>query len=643
MELVEDYPFGESTLSKDHLPLPPASSFPRHTLHVHLESERKLPQLSPREMLEAALQASQSSAPLLGKLQPLASEDEKMNIDHIIQLESQAFLKRSSGPASQAVIPAWRPAPATNRLTMPGSSSGRSMDSMAHPQLTPLLELSEELGTLASRHPTSEPFQRSTSSTSTSAPKADWDDFSKLGFGDAPETATKLDLQLSPRDSPLPLSRSPSAIEPIVSDRPSLKLNATREERIEITDAFLPFVEDSQLDKTNSIFNNILLVRLSTTAALELSEESSIEWLLVSVTYKPPTPLKPLVSTTLRSSSPSKESTTTRKRFSLGGLTSTFRRSSSMALRPDDMKKSTGSKKAGRGSLEPLEEGGGGASKVIGVGEMGEVLDRAKVDSSATKAVDQETSAAAGGMTAIARNVSTTDPPQSEAQKGILVDGAVKNTTPDTKTKELPIATEDSTARIPITADSITGAETQEATSPAEPITVITPNHTTSTDSQPIDTADQHSTGSWKIADWHYIAEGGANLVFGYHGRDPQFRNKALRIPKSLDTKPDDNVSDISILWRDELLPKLIPNNHLPCVKPVSLDGKWVAGLVEYSQDTRPDFRAGIDLSTYSSSTSPIKATLMDDLRASSSDVSHTVLATEIKVSYEFHVDDLFS
>jgi hypothetical protein len=50
-------------------------------------------------------------------------------------------------------------------------------------------------------------------------------------------------------------------------------------------------------------------------------------------------------------------------------------------------------------------------------------------------------------------------------------------------------------------------------------------------------------------------------------------------------------------------------------------------------QETRPDFRADIDLSTYSSSATPIKATLMDDLRASSSDVSHTVLAIEIKVS----------
>jgi hypothetical protein len=502
------------------------------------------------------------------------------------------------------------------------------MDSLAPPQLTPLLELSEELGTLASRHPSSKPFQRSTSSSSTSAPKADWDDFSKLGFGDAPETATKLDLQLSPRDLPLPLSRTPSAVEPIVPDRPSLKLKATREERIEIIDAFIPFVEDSQLDKINLTFNNILLVRLSTTAALELSEESSIEWLLLSVTYKPPTPLKPLSTTTLRSSSPSKESTTTRERFSLGGLTSTFRRSSSMALRPEELKRSAGSKKAGRGSLEPLEESGGGASKGMGVGEMGELLEQVKIDSPAAREVDQEKSVAAGGA-AVASKAATTESPHSEVQKEIMVGGAGEHSTTDAKTKALPTTTADLPAHVPVLAPSITGVETQEAALLAEPTAAITPDQSKSTDTQPI------STSGWSsnIADWHYIAEGGANLVFGYHGRNPEFRNKALRIPKSLEIKHDDDVSDISILWRDELLPKLLPRTHLPDVKPVSLDGKWVAGLVEHVQDTRPDFRADVDLSTCSTSPTPIKATLMDDLRASSSDVSHTVLAIEVKVS----------
>lgn len=618
MELVEDYPFGESTLSTDHLPLPPPSSFPRHTLHIHLESESKLSQISPRDLLEAALHVNQGSTPLLGKLQLIASEGEGMNIDHIIQLESQAFLKRSSGPSLRTPIPTLRFTPSTSRLRLPASTSGRSMDSMAHPQLTPLLELSEELGSLASRHPASKSFQRSTSSTSTSAPKADWDDFSKLGFGDAPETVSKLELQLSPRDSPLPLSRSPSAVEPTVSDRPSPKLVATREARIDIIDAFLPFVEDSQLDRTNSIFNDILLVRLSTSAAMELSEESPIEWLLLSITHQPPTPLRSLPSTNLRSSSPSKESTTTRKRFSLGGLTSTFRRSSSMALKSDDLKRSTDSKKSGRGSLEPLEESGGGTSEALRIGEMGESLEES------------------GGVAAIASDI----PPQSEEQNALVPDSSVNNNrTPDTKTMQESVGTEVQAAQIPVPSASTTGAEPQEAASSAETTTAIAPGQTTRIDTQPITASGLSSD----IADWHYIAEGGANFVFGYHGRNPEFRNKALRIPKSLESKPDEDISDISVLWRDELLPKLLPKTHLPVVEPVSLDGKWVAGLVENVQYTRPDFRADIDLATFSTSPTPVKATLMDDLRTSSSDVSHTVLAIEIKVSSKTRVIGVIS
>ena len=609
MELVEDYPFGESTLSTDHLPLPPPSSFPRHTLHIHLESESKFSQIGPRDLLEAALRANQGLTPLLDKLHLLASEGEGMNIDHIIQLESQAFLQRTLGPSSRPTISSSKSTSSTNRLNLPASTSGRSVDSMAHSQLTPLLELSEELGTLASRHPASRSFQRSTSSSSTSAPKADWDDFSKVGFGDAPETATKLDLKLSPRVSPLSLSRSPSAVDPIVSDRPSLRLMATREERIEIIDAFLPFVEDSQLDKTNSVFNNILLVRLSTTAALELSEESPIEWLLLSVTYKPPTPHKPLPTTNFRSSSPSKESTNTRKRFSLGGLTSTFRRSSSMALKSDVLKRSTDSKKSGRGSLEPLDETGGGASEALRAGAKGESLKES------------------GGVAVMASPKS----PQIEEQNALVPDSAVNNnTTPETKTIQAPIGTEVQAAQIPVTSSLIAEAEPLRLAPPAETTTAVAPNQTTRSDAQPMGTAG----GTSDIADWHYIAEGGANLVFGYHGRNPEYRNKALRIPKSLESKPDEDISDISILWRDELLPKLLPKTHLPVVEPVSLDGKWVAELVEHVKHTRPDFRADIDLPTFSTSATPVKATLMDDLRTSLSDVSHTVLAIEIKVSF---------
>jgi hypothetical protein len=664
MELVEDYPFGESTLSTDHLPLPPPSSFPRHTLHVHLENETKFSQLVPRNLLVAALQASlKSSTPLLAKLQShaIGQDDDDLDIDHVIQYESQAFLKRSSNNSSSDVpLATPRSTPAANRLTLSASTSGRSIDSMAHPSLTPLLELSEELGTLASRHPASNAMGRNTSSSST-APKADWDDFSKLGFGDAPETVTKLDLQLSPRDLPLPLSRTPSAIEPIAPTPLALKLKAIREERIEIDDAFLPFVEDSQLDKTSSAFNNILLVRLSTNAALELSEQSPIEWLLLSVSYNPPTPIKPMLSTNLRSSSPSKESTMTKKRFSLGGLTSGFRRSSSMALRDDVGKKSSVTRTAGKGSLGPLEEGStdlmaDGPKKTV-IGEMGELLEKPAFapvfvpadKESGPRVVKQEDTMVADPARAEAREV-------DKVSRGVE-EGEAINTNPEAVVSEGESAMgRDSIATATTTGEAAQGGNT----SPVAQSTVLEPSQnmsqgvapddksnrlgraspTLSNTTQitlpkaaPLETTAKNPSLVSNIEDWHYIAEGGANLVFGYHGRTLDYRNKALRIPKSLNTRIEDDESDISILWRDELLPKLLPKSHLPDVQPVSLDGLWVASLVEHVQHTRPDFRTDVDLSAFTSSPTPVKATLMDDLRTSASDISHTVLAIEIKVS----------
>ena len=313
-----------------------------------------------------------------------------------------------------------------------------------------------------------------------------------------------------------------------------------------------------------------------------------------------------------------------------------------MALRPDELKRSTDSRKAGRGSLEPLEEGGD-APKGMGIGEMGELPGRTDIKSPAAKIVDREEPTAAGGVSAIASKAATTETRQSEVFEDIAREEAVKNTIPDTKTKELPATTENLSAAIPVLSPSITGTENQEAALPADPSTAITTDQTKSTDTRSIVTTAQDSGWSSNTADWHYIAEGGANLVFGYHGRQPEFRNKALRISKSLETKPDDDDSDISLLWRDDLLPKLLSKVHLPDVKPVMLDGKWVAGLVELVKDTRPDFRASIDLFAFSTSAISVKATLMDDLRASCSDVSHTILAIEIKVSFETSVIDVFS
>lgn len=633
MELVEQYPFGESTLSTDHLPLPPPSSFPRHTLHIELETETKLASISPADLLKSALQATASSdTPLLARLQSLATaqEDQKTYVDHVVQLESQAFLKRSA-LTSFALAPSNPKSnfASTDYLNLPTSTSARSLDKSAHPQLTPLLELSEELGNLAGTHPKPKTLGQRDANDLTTVKKADWDDFSKTGFGDAPETVAKFDLQLSPRDLPLPLSPSPSSTGPLVPATPVYSLKAIREERIEINDAFLPFVEDSQLDKSNQLFSSVSLVRLSADAALELSEDSPIEWLIISVIYKAPAPL-PIPPSTLRSASPSKESTMTRKRFSLGGFTSNFRRSSSMALKVDDaaarrsMFGGTGTSKnsSTQGGLEPLQEGAGGdttkmaqqvAPQVLAVGEMGELLERPPIASVG----------ADGKLDTVPSNEPPVTPPvQTNAQEdsgNLTAETPIKEGSPDvTNTNSAISAPDPATTQV-------------EAPAPHVDEPNFPPLTTTSLDAQ-LNPANP-SLGSSAV-DWHYIAEGGANLVLGYHGSPETYRNKALRIPKSLIAEGDGDVPDLSILWRDELLPRVLSADHLPDVTPVSLDGPWVADLFKHVHEVRPDFRTEIDPSDFAAANKPVKATLMTDLRTSSSDVSHTILAIEIKVSF---------
>jgi len=633
MELVEQYPFGESTLSTDHLPLPPPSSFPRHTLHIELETETKLASISPADLLKSALQATASSdTPLLARLQSLATaqEDQKTYVDHVVQLESQGFLKRSA-LTSSALAPSNPKSncASTDYLNLPTSTSARSVDKSAHPQLTPLLELSQELGNLAGTHPKPKTLGQRDANSLTTAKKADWDDFSKTGFGDAPETVTKFDLQLSPRVSPLPLSPSPSSTGPLVPATSVHSFKAIREERIEIDDAFLPFVEDSQLDKSNQLFGGLSLVRLSADAALELSGESTVEWLIMSVIYKAPAPL-PVPPSTLRSASPSKESTMTRKRFSLGGFTSNFRRSSSMALKVDDatarrsMFGGTGTSKnsSTQGGLEPLQEGAGGdtakmaqqaAPQVLAVGEMGELLERPPIASDVgDKSLDP---------------LSPHEPPvTSPIRPTTQVDREIFAAETSSKEELTHVTNTHSAISASIPAATQVEAPAPHADEPFPPSLT-----TTSLDAQL--NLGNPSLGS-NAVDWHYIAEGGANLVLGYHGSSETYRNKALRIPKSLIAEGDGDVPDLSILWRDELLPRVLSADHLPDVTPVSLDGPWVAVLFKHVHEVRPDFRTEIDPSDFAAANKPVKATLMTDLRTTSSDVSHTVLAIEIKVSF---------
>ena len=138
----------------------------------------------------------------------------------------------------------------------------------------------------------------------------------------------------------------------------------------------------------------------------------------------------------------------------------------------------------------------------------------------------------------------------------------------------------------------------------------------------PSDSLDTNRT-----ADWHYVAEGGANIVFGYHGSNPQYIGKALRIPKNY------QESDLANTWRDDVLTRLLEERDLPGHSTVELAADWVRGLVGSSSDSRPQMRRDADQKDHWSGSEVVKGTLMDDLRSGPKEAGQKVLAIEIKVS----------
>lgn len=125
-------------------------------------------------------------------------------------------------------------------------------------------------------------------------------------------------------------------------------------------------------------------------------------------------------------------------------------------------------------------------------------------------------------------------------------------------------------------------------------------------------------------SDWQYVAEGGANIVFGYHGSDTQYKGRALRIPKNY------NESDLATTWREDLLPRLLPAQDLPGKSAVKLSRQWVQNLVDASAGSRPQERRDADQIDFWPE--EVLGSLMEDLRSGPKESGQRILAIEIKV-----------
>jgi inositol-pentakisphosphate 2-kinase len=128
--------------------------------------------------------------------------------------------------------------------------------------------------------------------------------------------------------------------------------------------------------------------------------------------------------------------------------------------------------------------------------------------------------------------------------------------------------------------------------------------------------------------EWRYISEGGATIVFSYAGRaHHQFDGMALRLRKvpwttipNADRTVRDECDDPSIEFQHTVMSRLIPAEHLPCLKTVHVNKDWLEAL-DADRPLKRRAEDHIDVSRR-------KAVLATDL------VGGAGLAVEIRVSW---------
>lgn len=140
---------------------------------------------------------------------------------------------------------------------------------------------------------------------------------------------------------------------------------------------------------------------------------------------------------------------------------------------------------------------------------------------------------------------------------------------------------------------------------------------------------------STQVSDWHYVAEGGAHAVFGYHGANSEYHGKMLRLRKAI-TGTDHPKDDVMQVWSKELLPTLVPADLLVETVPARLtDGEWLRALLDEAEQHRPQHRVekGESNTLAQDIGKPVKAWLMEDLRKADHGPGESAMSVEIKVS----------
>ena len=128
-------------------------------------------------------------------------------------------------------------------------------------------------------------------------------------------------------------------------------------------------------------------------------------------------------------------------------------------------------------------------------------------------------------------------------------------------------------------------------------------------------------------SDWVYKAEGKAHIVFGYRGKVSAFTCRVLRIRKSGAVAVCEQTQ---VMWKNVLLPQIIPERLLVEGSPVDLRLDWLQNLLRQAESARPEWRLAEASEQGDAST---MACLLQDLTcATGCSPGQVVLSVEIKV-----------
>lgn len=584
VQLIINYPFGESSASSEHLPLPPASTFPRKVLHVALGTDSSVPRGSdPERVANEALVAKVDDEVAAPEWEEVSKPDGKaVTLDDILAEGSRAFIEEFLKTKNIDILSP----PTSPRLSPePFDEYGSRRRSQSH----------GDIPRLGSPSPSS-PASPTKLSPGNAGPTG-WSDFEKMGFSDTSDNVKGISLSLvqPTASSSTPRPKPKRAVT--TTTEPKITYLIAAEEIIELDDAFIQFVEDGQLDlSASSTWPRFALLQLKKPTSSSTAEEP-VNWVLVTVQKRIPRVTAPdddpfdINTAALdRSVSPGRESSVSRlsSTFGLKDFATNWR-SSGMFHSKSSRKSFLGSTRSSRGGdsvrgHESIRSSSNYDGSTNNVSTLPVVNEGHKNKlSTSSEAPTEYTITEMGEMVKVPMPRSSSIP--SVGKAGVAAAAGVA---------------------------AVAGAG---AAGGAKRLTQV------------LEDEEPSKLTQTPTSDWVYLGEGGAHVVFRYQGEEPELQGRAIRLKKvGAATGPGE-------VWSHTLLPQVVDPNLMISVTSSRVNEEWTRSVVTPNEMVRDSERRAdgtlADLVDYA-----LPAQIMEDLTAPVK--GEKVLALEIKPKWGF-------